>query len=230
MSPQDGIIANSQKQEQEQDAHVPFQFGCNRFPLHHACRIQSFQQVEYLVKVLKYNVNTVDDFDASPLYLAALVGSMEICKFLLQNGATCSSSHDAARVFYVALTPQLQSMLREWSVTAATRNVFLENMRSSFHNVHVDCVVHVGVEQVHHVHACMLQATCRKLFALIQPNDDDDDIVFQLHFPNEYKSDAVKLVLEYLYTGILETRDLQMARVVSRNGKFIQSRDTSTRY
>ena len=205
--------------------------NCNdRWPLHYACRIGSLRQVQYLVEVLKYDVHSADDFDTTPLYLAALIGSTEICRYLLEQGAAkCAGHDDMARVFYVALTPELRTTLREWSVSAALRNPFLESLSREFnHAQHADCIVQLphddndddDNEQVVHCHAIMLQATCPKLAALITPNEDNNDnnVPFQLQFPhhdynnnNSSSNDAIKLLLQYLYTGVLETQNVQTA-------------------
>ena len=113
------------------------EFGCDRWPLHYACRVGNLEQVEDLVRTAKYPLDEQDSHDATPLYLAALTGRSEICKFLLESGAKCDpdSGGDAARVFYVALTPQLRKLLREWSLSAASRDPFLEMLRKTYNDL-----------------------------------------------------------------------------------------------
>lgn len=76
-------------------------------------------------------INEADDHNATPLYHAALIGNTEICLFLLQRGAICTE-HDSARVFYVALTPSLRSILREWSLSAASIDPYLQSLQQNF--------------------------------------------------------------------------------------------------
>ena len=76
-------------------------------------------------------INEADDHNATPLYHAALIGNTEICCFLLQRGAICTEN-DSARVFYVALTPSLRSILREWSLSAASVDPYLQSWQQNF--------------------------------------------------------------------------------------------------
>jgi BTB/POZ domain/Ankyrin repeats (3 copies) len=116
--------------------------GCDRWPLHYACRIGDMPAVQYCVDVLHVDLNEADTHDATPLYLAALTGRTAICRFLLERGATCSPEGDAARIFYVALTPELRNLLREWSLTAATQDPFIDLLRRVHQEgVYADCRV-----------------------------------------------------------------------------------------
>jgi Ankyrin repeats (3 copies)/BTB/POZ domain len=108
--------------------------GFSRWPLHYACRTGNYEQVQYLVESLRFDINRInepDDHDATPLYLAALTGRTAICQLLLQRGAICTEN-DSARVFYVALTPSLRALLREWSLSAASRDPLVQSWQSNF--------------------------------------------------------------------------------------------------
>ena len=106
----------------------------SRWPLHYACRTGNMKQVTYMIDKLGFDydkINEADDHNATPLYHAALIGNTEICRFLLQRGAICTEN-DSARVFYVALTPSLRSMLREWSLSAASVDPYLQSLQQNF--------------------------------------------------------------------------------------------------
>jgi Ankyrin repeats (3 copies)/BTB/POZ domain len=204
----------------------------SRWPLHYACRTGNLEHVKFLVDNYRYPVNEADAHDATPLYLAALTGHTEICQFLLERGATCDNS-DAARIFYVALTPTLRRMLREWSLTAASRDPYLESLRQNFHTASVDdasadCVAclwltdpaaHPAVKREHHVplHSIMIRSRCPWLAQHVVETGPDDDlgVSFVLALPETAHDDGdiVYLMLEYLYTGRLELRDFDKALI-----------------
>jgi Ankyrin repeats (3 copies)/BTB/POZ domain len=203
----------------------------NPWPLHYACRMGNLNQVQYLVNVLKFPVNEHDTHDATPLYLAALTGHTSICQFLLEHGAKCVYGGDAARLFYVALTPELRHMLRQWSITrgAASHDVFMQNLKKSFNDpTHADCFVTICGERIF-LHRIMLHMTCPQLLLTTtantvqlrahtqqqQQHDDgnDDDHDNELVLPKEHDNEIMRHVLEYLYTGIFETTSLEMAHL-----------------
>ena len=196
----------------------------NPWPLHYACRMGNLKQVQYLVNVLKFPVNDYDTHDATPLYLAALTGHTSICQFLLENGAKCVYGGDAARLFYVALTPELRHLLRQWSITggaAASQDVFMEHLQKSFNNpTHADCFITICGKPIY-LHRIMLHMTCPQLLLMMmmgantvvphkaQHDDHDHD---EIVLPKEHDNDIMHAILEYLYTGIFETRCLETAR------------------
>ncbi|GKY92232.1 hypothetical protein MPSEU_000194400 [Mayamaea pseudoterrestris] len=185
-------------------------FGCDTWPLHYACRVGNLEHVQFLVDVRKYSVNQMDSHNASPLYLAALCGHNDICRFLLERGAKCDPIGDAARVFYVALTPELRNLLREWSLTAASRDPWLESMRMTFQTgVHSDCRATIAGAEIK-LHRVILQMRCPKLLKYVRSVLDSD--LNELHLPLEHAKDKVMLdILEYLYTGVFEARDIETA-------------------
>lgn len=116
------------------------------WPLHYACRIGSFGEVKYMVEIRRYPINEKDDFNRTPLYFAALIGHHMICQYLLEHGAICepdSIGGDAARIFYVALTPELRRLLRCWSLSAKTYNPFYNYIRKTYNNpiYYSDCII-----------------------------------------------------------------------------------------
>jgi ankyrin repeat protein len=230
-TPRHRVIVPGMPPSVENRASSFAEFGCERWPLHYACRVGNLEHVRYLVDVWHCAVNEQDAHDATPLYLAALTGHNEICRFLLERGAKCDpdSGGDAARVFYVALTPELRRMLREWSLTAASRDPFLDSLRRSFNDpTHADCVwsPHMPGKPPVYIHRIILHARCprldifmvepaarnanensnsngaKQLSRLVLENDNDND--------HEHYEIMVQL-LEYLYTGTLDARNEETA-------------------
>ena len=202
------------------------EFGCERWPLHYNCRVGNLKHVRYLVDVWHCSVNEQDAHDATPLYLAALTGHSEICRFLLESGATCDpdSGGDAARVFYVALTPELRRMLREWSLTAASRDPFLDSLRRSFNDPkHADCVWSPNCwpgKPVIYIHRIMLHARCPRLGDLVimeqNTKSNGAEQLSRLVLENEIDNDPehyeiMVQLLEYLYTGTFDVRNEETA-------------------
>jgi ankyrin repeat/BTB/POZ domain-containing protein 1 len=204
------------------------QFGCERWPLHYNCRVGNLEHVRCLVDVWHCSVNEQDAHDATPLYLAALTGHNEICRFLLESGATCDpdSGGDAARVFYVALTPELRRMLREWSLTAASRDPFMDSLRRSFNDPkHADCVWspnNMPGKLPVYLHRIMLHARCPRLRDLVttmeEPNkkfngnEQLSRLVLNTEIENDPENYEIMVqLLEYIYTGTFNARDEETA-------------------
>ena len=59
------------------------------------------------------DIDATDDWDNSPLYLAALCGHHDLLNFLLSNGAAFDpASHDGQRAIYGALTLPIKLTLQ----------------------------------------------------------------------------------------------------------------------
>jgi hypothetical protein len=178
----------------------------SRWPLHYACRTGNYKQVKYLIDTLGFDydkINEADDHNATPLYHAALTGHTDICCFLLQRGAICTEN-DSARVFYVALTPSLRTILREWSLSAASVDPYIQSLQQNFTiNNHrcssntttvieptpimetADCSIHIWLQNKNSsnklkfrsvaVHRIMLHFRCTYLFVNIMNNDEQNE-------------------------------------------------------
>ena len=218
-------IQQQQQQQQLSDqgaVNFTERFGCDRWPLHYACRVGNFEDVQYLVDELHCPIDEGDSHDATPLYLAALTGRDEICRFLLERGAKCNENDgDVARVFYVALTPELRRLLREWSLTAASRDPYLESLRKGFNDpTHADVIVTLSSSKSMNrpifLHRIIVHTRCPSLAKIIveSPNnsctgvvtnkDETSAIKFHIHLDGRYDDAVVIQVLNYLYTGVMD--------------------------
>jgi Ankyrin repeats (3 copies) len=193
-------------------AEADSEFDDNPWPVHLACRRGDLHEVKRLVGVLHHNVNESDDFNATPLYLAALCGRAHICEFLLQNGAKCEGG-EAARVFYVALTSDLRDLLRKWSLSASTAASNYEPfLHVLFHVMtrdatHSDCCVRAPSrpEGKMYLHKVLLRELCPRFLRYCSAPDDEgkEPICIPARFvPQNGSEDAFAAILiEYLYTG-----------------------------
>lgn len=130
----------------------------------------NLEHVRYLVDVWRCPINEADAHDATPLYLAALTGHTEICQWLLERGAKCNHADDAARIFYVALTPSLRRMLQEWSLSAAARDPYLDSLKLNFSSATTSTTGTTTYPD------CAVRCVVRKQDALLQHVDDDDKV------------------------------------------------------
>lgn len=65
-----------------------------------ACRIGDLPNVDRLIAA-GVNLNAVDKFDNSPLFLASLCGHEEVVRLLLKSGAICDRDrYEGARCIY----------------------------------------------------------------------------------------------------------------------------------
>lgn len=198
------------------------------WPLHYACRVGNLEQVQYLVKQSKASigskddiVNQHDDNDATPLYYAALTGNTDICRFLLEKAGARCQGHDGARVFYVALTSDLRKLLRVWSLSAATRDPYLDRWQDAFvqaseSDQQGDCVYHRRSSFQHnskpfcrsksiYFHRIVVQARCPALADFLHehyPESAEDSKAASELRLDEYPEAVVCGFLEYLYTGV----------------------------
>lgn len=92
-----------------------------------AVRRGDIDGVARLVEVHGANVNAVDEYDQSPLYLAALTGNLPLCRFLLAKGARSDNELDHQRVLYAALNDGIRNYLRQrgFRLTAQSLDAYL---------------------------------------------------------------------------------------------------------
>ncbi|GAB0493714.1 hypothetical protein MMPV_004999 [Pyropia vietnamensis] len=84
-------------------------------PLHSWARVGDTVRLSALLAA-GADVNARDEWDATPLYYASLCGHVPAVRALLDGGATCdAASFDGERIFYAALTAQVQAVLLDYT-------------------------------------------------------------------------------------------------------------------
>ncbi|SJM86363.1 probable Ankyrin repeat-containing protein YIL001W [Zygosaccharomyces bailii] len=85
----------------------------------YACRIGDAENVDRITST-GVNLNGVDQFDNSPLFLASLCGHEEVVKLLLKRGAVCDRDrYEGARCIYGALTDAIRDILLQHDISKA---------------------------------------------------------------------------------------------------------------
>lgn len=85
----------------------------------YACRIGDTDNVDRLASS-GVNLNSVDEFDNSPLFLASLCGHEEVVNLLLKRGAVCDRDrYEGARCIYGALTDSIRDILLKYDISKA---------------------------------------------------------------------------------------------------------------
>ncbi|EDO15994.1 hypothetical protein Kpol_499p22 [Vanderwaltozyma polyspora DSM 70294] len=85
----------------------------------YACRVGDLENVDRLAAA-GVNLNGVDNFDNSPLFLASLCGHEEVVKLLLERGAICDRDrYEGARCIYGALTDIIRDILLAYDISKA---------------------------------------------------------------------------------------------------------------
>lgn len=85
----------------------------------YSCRTGDMDNVDRLIST-GVNVNSVDKFDNSPLFLASLCGHEAVVKLLLQRGAVCDRDrYEGARCIYGALTDTIRDTLLSYDISKA---------------------------------------------------------------------------------------------------------------
>lgn len=84
-----------------------------------ACRTGDLPNVDKLIST-GVNLNSVDRFDNSPLFLASLCGHEDVVRLLLKSGAICDRDrYEGARCIYGALTDSIRDLLLSYDISKA---------------------------------------------------------------------------------------------------------------
>ncbi|GAV48993.1 hypothetical protein ZYGR_0N03980 [Zygosaccharomyces rouxii] len=85
----------------------------------YACRIGDTDNADRLIST-GVNLNGLDEFDNSPLFLASLCGHEEVVKLLLERGAVCDRDRfEGARCVYGALNDSIRDILVKRDISKA---------------------------------------------------------------------------------------------------------------
>ncbi|QLL33992.1 hypothetical protein HG536_0F03170 [Torulaspora globosa] len=119
----------------------------------YACRVGDKENVDRLAST-GVNLNAVDEFDNSPLFLASLCGHEEVVKLLLERGAVCDRDrYEGARCIYGALTDSIRDILLQYDISKAVdlNQPFVMHLSSllkeSAYQTHDICITSLGSKQ-----------------------------------------------------------------------------------
>ncbi|KAH8049134.1 hypothetical protein JL722_12134 [Aureococcus anophagefferens] len=83
--------------------------------LHQAAKQGDLETVLRLLEAKDVDVNALDAFDSTPLFYAALCGSLEVAELLLANGARCDAgTFVGERCYYAALNDDIRRALKAY--------------------------------------------------------------------------------------------------------------------
>ncbi|EPS36927.1 hypothetical protein H072_9470 [Dactylellina haptotyla CBS 200.50] len=112
-----------------------------------AIRLGDIHSVQNHIANSRLDLNSVDQFDYSPLILASLCGHYEIVEFLLESGARCDrDTFQGERAVYSALNDRIRSLLlkHDYSISVDRNQPFV-SLISSLWSKEVGCASLVGI-------------------------------------------------------------------------------------
>lgn len=166
----------------------------------YACRTGDAENADRLIST-GVNINQVDKFDNSPLFLASLCGHENVVRLLLERGAICDRDrHEGARCIYGALTDSIRDILLSYDISKAfdTNQPFATHISSLLNDDELqtsDMQVTCGEGIGHNVHKFMLSARSPTLASMISQPESDKDNILQIECP----SDTLSIFLKFLY-------------------------------
>ncbi|XP_027206327.2 ankyrin repeat and BTB/POZ domain-containing protein 1-like isoform X1 [Dermatophagoides pteronyssinus] len=174
-----------------------------------ACKLGDFQTLKTLIETKDVDVNFRDKFDSTPLYYACLCGHMEVVRFLLEHGAKCDvKTFDGERCVYGALTDDIRKLLlKEYNVInkkIIRRNDYDEFLRKLLNDTkYTDIIFKIHNNRYQfRAHRCILMIRSKYFYKKFLGKWKDKHII-QIN-NKQVNPDAFKILLQYLYTGIVE--------------------------
>lgn len=133
-----------------------------------ACRNGDLEVVEKLLTSGEASINAVDQYDNSPLFLAALCGKEEVVRYLLHQGALCDrDTFQGERCIYGALNDKIRNLLLSFDISKSVDILqpFAAWISAFLYKPLVECSdfeVEVG-NQLFRLHKFIIQVRCPSL-------------------------------------------------------------------
>lgn len=168
----------------------------------YACRTGDLANVDRLITT-GVNLNSVDKFDNSPLFLASLCGHKDVVLLLLKSGAICDRDrYEGARCIYGALTDVIRDILLSYDISKAVdmTQPFASHISSLLLNKHdiglntFDMKIYCSLDnKTLQAHKFIIQARCPLLFKeLVQTSC----LNFEMYNISSY---ILEIILKFIY-------------------------------
>ncbi|XP_047107683.1 ankyrin repeat and BTB/POZ domain-containing protein 1 [Schistocerca piceifrons] len=178
-----------------------------REELFRCCKQGNATRVKYLLENTDINPNVRDEWDSTPLYYACLCGHSQVVDLLLMNGAHCdANTFDGERCVYAALTDEISEKLRSYRVLSSRtmrRDYYDEFLRRLLQCSEYSDVTFVVHDEEFHLHKCILSSRSAYFCDKFRAKWQDRQVVTIKN--SLVKSNAFRALIQYLYTGRLET-------------------------
>ncbi|EJS43259.1 YIL001W [Saccharomyces arboricola H-6] len=165
----------------------------------YSCRTGDMDNVDRLIST-GVNVNSVDKFDNSPLFLASLCGHEEVVKLLLQRGAVCDRDrYEGARCIYGALNDAIRDTLLSYDISKAVdvKQPFATHISSIYNEesfFNRDISFRVSNDQLYTAHRFLLCARSTILAGKMAHEWVRNDVIL-----SEVRSDILEIFFKFLY-------------------------------
>ncbi|SCV05980.1 LANO_0H19416g1_1 [Lachancea nothofagi CBS 11611] len=165
------------------------------------CRLGDVDNVDRLISK-GVNLNDIDEFNNSPLFLASLCGHEELVKLLLNRGAICDRDrHEGARCIYGALTDSIRNILLKYSISKAVdlKQPFASHLSSQLTNSGLkshDLVLHFSDGKCIQLHRFLLAARSEYFAAKLHGAWAECSNIIM---PNDMSSQAFGIIAKFIY-------------------------------
>lgn len=176
----------------------------NFHDLCYACRIGDADNVDRLIST-GINLNGLDQFDNSPLFLASLCGHEKVVKLLLKRGAVCDRDrYEGARCIYGALTDSIRDILLQHDISKAVdiKQPFVMHISSLFKDKSMDTHdICIGFKKDERggwlqLHRFLLSARNPKLKANLMKNWNLD---YKVELSTDFGMEILEFITKFIY-------------------------------
>ncbi|SCU94618.1 LAME_0F08218g1_1 [Lachancea meyersii CBS 8951] len=165
------------------------------------CRIGDVENVDRLISK-GVNLNDIDEFNNSPLFLASLCGHEDLVNLLLKRGAICDRDrHEGARCVYGALTDSIRNILLNYDISKAVdlKQPFASHLSSQLNDQSIrghDIMLKLANGQHTRLHGFLLAARSPYFAKQLQELGSEH---VTLDLPKEVPSVGLDIISSYVY-------------------------------